>query len=411
MAVELSLNNIRKCLQDLNNIHDISPNIIHVAGTNGKGSTVSFMRYILEESGYTVNVFTSPHLVSFNERIRLKGTLISNEYLNDIKNRLESLDSYKQLSIFESTMVIAFLAFFEKPADYCILETGLGGQFDATNVISHPILNVISTIDYDHMLYLGDTLEKIAYEKSCIIKKNAIVVTSNTGENIVNVIINKAKNLAKQVIVANKHYSIVNDVLYYNNLQISLKNLSLKGVHQKINSALAIVSLLAVNNNLSIDTIENALQKTQWFGRLQEIKSFYGIVFNATKIYLDGAHNPSGGDSLRSFINNTQDKKNFMIFAMLDNKNLDGYLKNFQNCNIEILPFYTSMWQDDFHSYHQHQDIYNSCSKLNIDCKLFTDNSELFNYLKGLDDDSLILVCGSLYFIGNIMKDNNIVPV
>ena len=261
------------------------------------------------------------------------------------------------------------------------------------------------------MAYLGNTLEAIAYEKACIIKNKAVVVTSNTLDNIVNVITKKADNLAKQIILANKDYYILNDYLYYNNLTISLKNLALKGQHQQQNSALAIVSILSIISDASITKIESALQKTKWCGRLQEIQSFYNVSNNSSKMYLDGAHNPSGGESLRNFINKEQPKKTYMIFAMLNNKDLEGYLKHFQNCNIEIIPFDTNIWADDFHTYHNHQEIYNVCNKLKIVCNVFNNNDELLSYLNRVESDSLILICGSLYFIGHIMKDNNIIPI
>ncbi|HJV42054.1 bifunctional folylpolyglutamate synthase/dihydrofolate synthase, partial [Caulobacter sp.] len=176
--IDLSLDRMRRLCAALGDPQDRLPPVIHVAGTNGKGSTVAYLRAMAEAAGLKVHVFTSPHLVRFAERIRLAGTLITDDHLADVLDRVEAANAGQEITFFEITTAAAFVAFAEVPADLCIVEVGLGGILDATNVIQRPAVSVIAPVDIDHREFLGDTIAKIAVEKAGIIKPDAPVVSA-----------------------------------------------------------------------------------------------------------------------------------------------------------------------------------------------------------------------------------------
>ena len=186
--VDLSLGRVQRLLADLGHPETRTPPIIHVAGTNGKGSTVAFMRSILEAAGKRVHVYTSPHLVRFNERIRLAGRLVDDEALDSALDECERVNAGQSISVFEITTAAAFLLFAKVPADYLLLEVGLGGRFDATNVIANPAATVITPVSIDHQEFLGATVDKIAFEKAGIIKSRRPVVIAAQAEEALRVI-------------------------------------------------------------------------------------------------------------------------------------------------------------------------------------------------------------------------------
>jgi dihydrofolate synthase/folylpolyglutamate synthase len=180
--IDLSLDRVERLLADLGAPHKRLPPVVHVAGTNGKGSTIAFMRAALEAAGKRVHVYTSPHLVRFNERIRLAGALVDDERLADALARCEAVNAGRSISVFEITTAAAFVLFSETPADYLLLEVGLGGRYDATNVIERPAATVITPVSIDHVEFLGPTIEKIAYEKAGILRHGvAAIVAEQDG--------------------------------------------------------------------------------------------------------------------------------------------------------------------------------------------------------------------------------------
>ena len=174
--IDLSLNRITKLLNKLGNPQKNIKNIIHIAGTNGKGSVLAFLKSLIKESGYTVNTYSSPHLINFNERINLNGKNITDKFLESLLDMCNKKNNGKPITFFEMTTVAAFLAFKKKPADYTILEVGLGGRLDATNIIKKPIISIINEISIDHTNFLGSNIQQIAGEKAGIIKKKIPVV-------------------------------------------------------------------------------------------------------------------------------------------------------------------------------------------------------------------------------------------
>jgi dihydrofolate synthase/folylpolyglutamate synthase len=407
--IDLSLSRIRDFMSKLGNLQNKIPNVIHVAGTNGKGSTTAFMRYILEEHGFTTSCYISPHLVKYNERFRIKGQLITDDYLEDIKARLQKIDGFSNLTVFEASTVIGFIAFYESQTDYCILETGLGGRLDATNIIDSPIISVITTIDYDHQNFLGNTLDKIAYEKAGIIKKNVPVISDYQTPEVSKVLRKQAKKMNSPIILGGKDYSIQNKTLFINDKVIALTDIGLLGEHQINNAALAVSALMHINNlQLDYDKILQGLKITNWFGRLQKVDTLYGIKFK-DDIYLDGAHNVSGGKVLKNFIEGYITKNPnvsvHIIFGMLLKKDLEGFLDLFTYLPITLYPInYKDLGMREA------EDIKTIAEQKNINTKSYNDIKSTLISIQKTYDKKLIIICGSLYMLGEIMKENNIFP-
>jgi dihydrofolate synthase/folylpolyglutamate synthase len=413
--IDLSLTRIRKVAKALDNIENKIPNIIHIAGTNGKGSTLSFLKTILEYNGYSVNTFTSPHLVHYNERFYILGKYISNHMIDEYKHYLNSIDDFKNLTIFEATTIIGFLAFYKNKADFTILETGLGGRLDATNIITNPLLNIITKLDFDHMNFLGDTIESITHEKAGIIKPNALVLSDYQHNSSYEILKEKSKN--NIFISGGLDYKIdeTKEVLYYNNEVYNLAHLSLKGTHQLYNSSLAIVSALNIPNiKLNKENIQQALSNTKWLGRLQKVENLYNIHINNATVYLDGAHNPSGARILNDFIKKQYNKnpklKIHIILGMLRKKDMENTLKSFDCPNIMFYPIQNNntMDQDYPHDFFNITEIAHSLDNLNLPHIINPNIIHNLEYIKDNfhETENLIIICGSLYLLGHILTEN-----
>lgn len=412
--IDLSLSRIRSFLNKLDNPQDKIKNIIHVAGTNGKGSTCAFLRSILEGHGYSVNVFTSPHLVSYNERFRLAGELISDEYLEEIQSKLQNIEGYKDLTIFELSMVIGFMAFYEKQADFCIIEVGLGGRLDASNVIKKPLLSIITTIGIDHENFLGNTKEQIAYEKAGIIKENSIIITDYQEQSALKVIKKQALRLKSTLIAGGIDYSIdaKNDIpfLSYNNKEILLNKLSLVGKHQYYNASLAIVACINIlKDSFDYDNLSIMLSKANWRARLQLVSSLYGVDFINSKVYLDGAHNVSGAEALCSFIRQNFEShyKIYIFLGMLLKKDLSGFFavlsKEINDRYITIYPL-----EVDGHDSYSKLEISKEAQKKGLKVVVSDSLSASLFEIESSSENNVIFLAGSLYLLGKVLADNNI---
>ena len=337
-GVRLGLDNIAKLLELLGNPQD-KLNIIHVAGTNGKGSTCSFITSILKEAGYKVGLYTSPYLETFTERIRINGENIPEEdvarIVTIIKSKIEQMvsEGYSYPTEFEIVTAMAFYYYCEQKVDFVALEVGLGGRYDATNVIKNSEVSVITSISLDHIGILGDTVEKIAYEKGGIIKENGTVILYDQSEEVKNVIkqICKEKN-ATYIEAKFDNIKVKNSDIYsqtydciiagekYEDLEIKLI-----GEHQINNSILALntIKYLKEKHNLNIteDTIKKGLINTKWPGRIEKIKEEPIFI-------IDGAHNEDGAKSLAKAIEKNFKNKNLtLLIGMLEDKDIDGVIE------------------------------------------------------------------------------------
>lgn len=317
--ISLSLYRILDVLDTLGRPQDKLPPVIHVAGTNGKGSTCAFMRAIAEAAGLSVHVFTSPHLVRFNERIRLAGKLVEDAPLIDWLTRTYDALQGREITHFEATTAAAILAFSEVPADLMILEVGLGGRFDATNVIDAPALSVITPIDYDHQQFLGSDLAGIAAEKAGIVKAGCPVVSAQQVEICADVITSKAEALAAPLTFVGAA----------EREQVPAR-LGLTGPHQRANAALAVLAMQALPGfDVSDSAIHLGLAHATWPARLQRLVS--GPLTDhadGVDVWLDGGHNPHAAAAIANEIQ-SWGGRTIMVAAMMASKDHAGYFAPF----------------------------------------------------------------------------------
>ena len=306
----LGLERITALLATLGNPQDRLPPVFHVAGTNGKGSTCAFLRSILEAAGNTVHVYTSPHLVRFNERIRVVGKLIDDEelapLLSEVLNRAEAYDIGP--SFFEATTAAALLAFSRTAADYCVIEVGLGGRLDATNLVT-PIVCGIAQIGIDHQAFLGDTLAEIAGEKAGIAKPGVPLVCLSQPPEALDAIEAVASNAGAALLLEGRDWQI-NEALAP----------SMAGAHQLRNANLAAQMCGALR--LSQEHIARGIETTHWPARLQKLRA--GPLTQGREVWLDGAHNPACAEALGVFLANHRPKH--IILGILANKDADGII-------------------------------------------------------------------------------------
>lgn len=381
--------------------------IIHVAGTNGKGSVCAYMRSILEAAGYRVAVFTSPHLVDIRERFVVDGEMISKEDFVRIFEEIRSLvnpDSYHP-SYFEYLFFMAMLYFREKRPDFCILETGLGGRLDATNSVTKKELSVITRIGMDHMEYLGNRLEEIAGEKAGIMHPDAPAVCTGTSDAVNAVFVRRAKELGISLhIVSKRDYRLRSfhnksidfslDTRYYNCIELSLHTTAL---YQMENVSLAVRALEVLDGGgtISAEHIRKGISSCLWAGRMEEI---------LPDVYLDGAHNEDG---IRAFLESVEADSDpvprTLLFAVVKDKNYEKMIEKLVDSGlfdrIAIAPMHTARTL----SKEEMGEAFASC--LHHKCMMYDDVATAFDkLLESRRDKERIYIAGSLYLAGEIKE-------
>ena len=340
-SMDLSLGRINYLLDKLGNPQNKIKNIIHIAGTNGKGSTLSYIVSILTQAGFKVDSYISPHLVDFNERFRI-GNIGGFEYIDDeslieLLNYCERVNGKSPITIFELITAAAFLKFSTTGSDFLVLETGLGGRLDATNVIEKPLVSVITPIGLDHQQFLGNALEDIAKEKAGIIKNGSSTVISKQNYDLIGLFkkfIELKNNKSK---IYGEDYSIKINPNSFNyedeKYNINLPNPSLVGGHQKFNAATAIAAISSLEDlKLNTDTFAKGIGETTWPARLEHIKSgkLNQYLGNTNEVWLDGGHNAHAALALAEALNELEAKKLIMIIGMLSTKDSNDFLVPFK---------------------------------------------------------------------------------
>jgi dihydrofolate synthase/folylpolyglutamate synthase len=327
--IDLTLDRVWRLLEALGNPQNDLPPVIHIAGTNGKGSTQAMIRAGLEAAGKTVHAYTSPHLARFHERIRLAGELITEEHLTAILDECYAANGSDPITYFEITTCAALLAMARTPADYTLLEVGLGGRLDATNVIDQPALTVITPISIDHEQYLGDMLAKIAGEKAGIIKRRVPCVVGPQPDEALAVIESVAARHGAPLLAHGQHWHATQDrgrLIYQDEtglLDLPLPNLP--GAHQIENAGAALTALRHLQ--MGEAAYEAAVTRAFWPARMQRLQT--GPLIDAApgaEVWLDGGHNPAAGEALARHLATLPARPTYLVCGMLNTKDIAGYL-------------------------------------------------------------------------------------
>lgn len=409
--IDLGLDRIERVLKKLGNPQDRLPPTVHIAGTNGKGSTVAFLRAFAEAQGLKVHVYTSPHLVSFTERITLANHPVSEPVLINALDRVKSANNGKSLSFFEATTAAAYLLFSETRADLAIIEVGLGGLYDATNVISRPAAVGITPIDFDHAEFLGRDLAQIAREKAGILKMHAPAFSAAQSNLVKAVLDNEASKTGCDLKFADEHFRVYAEhgrlVFEDDDELLDLPLPTLRGAHQNQNAGLAIA--LAKSLQLDRKAIEEGLTRVSWPARLQSLTEgpLVDIAHEAgAELWLDGGHNPHAGRALASSLAGLEAKDPkplILIMGMLANKDAPGFLDAFDGLAQTLIGVpiedHASLLPETL------VDIAKGRGMNGFAENTFTDAVKRACALK-TKVPPRILICGSLYLAGEVLAEN-----
>ncbi|MGE7370497.1 bifunctional folylpolyglutamate synthase/dihydrofolate synthase [Neorhizobium sp. NPDC001467] len=422
---DMSLERVLRVLDVLGNPHLKLPRVIHVAGTNGKGSVTAFCRALLEAGGHAVHVHTSPHLVNWHERYRIgvkggPGRLVDDAVFANALRRVGEANGGQHITVFEILTAVGFLIFSEIPADAVILEVGMGGRFDSTNVVPNPAVSVVMPISMDHQAYLGDRVELIAAEKAGIMKKGCPVVIGHQEHDAArDVLVSTAQRLSCPVTVCGQDYSAHEEFgrLIYQD-EFGLADLPLPrllGRHQISNAAAAIRAVKAAGFSVTDVMMEEAMNTVEWPGRLQRLTegSLIQHAPAGSEIWLDGGHNPGAGEAIAEAMAGLEERRArslYLITGMINTKEPVGYFRAFTDIAeyVFTVPIKGSEAMIDpvilAHSA--------------FDAGLVAEPSlSVADALKEISERQMpedppprILICGSLYLAGTVLADNGTPP-
>ena len=404
----LSLHRIERLLGVLGNPQNRLAPVIHVAGTNGKGSTVATLRACLEAAGYRVHAYTSPHLVRFNERIRLGGEMIGDAALAAVLEEVERANAGGEITFFEITTAAAFLAFSRTPADFVLLEVGLGGRLDTTNVVGHPAVTAITPVSLDHQAFLGPTIAAIAGEKAGILKPGAPAVIGPQLDEAERVIEARAVAVGAPLHRWRQEWRCepaAPGMRYEgSNWQLDLPLPSLPGAHQIANAGIAIACLeqLAVAN-LPQTAIAGGLRLVEWPARLQQLTRGPLVdMMLGWQLWLDGGHNPAAGEALAGVASGWSDRPLDLVVGMLNTKDAAGFLaplaKHARSLHAVTIP--------DEENALPAAAIVATARALGIPAREADSVEAALENVHGAGTPGRVLICGSLHFAGVILRNN-----
>ncbi len=423
-SIDLSLGRVERLLETLGHPEHRLPPVIHVAGTNGKGSTIAFMRAMLEAAGLVVHVYTSPHLVRFHERIRLGrpggGRFVDEERLVDALRVCDTANAGEPITVFEITTVAAIHLFAETPADVLLLEVGLGGRFDATNIVADPACAVIAPIGLDHAEYLGDTVEKIAFEKAGIIKTGRPTVIARQDYPAAEKVLRDVaeERGAAPVFVGGQDFATHEEngrVIYQDeDILLDLPLPRLVGAHQINNAGTAIAALRAAGfRRLSPNAFETGMRSAEWPGRLQRLTRgvLPALAPEGAELWLDGGHNPDGGRALAAAMADLSERSDapvVLITGMLGTKDGEGFLRNFAGLAKELIavPIPGQV------AARPAMEVASIAARAGL---VASTSAGVESAIAGLRDTAWekpprVLICGSLYLAGAVLASNGTLP-
>lgn len=422
---DLSLNRIRRLLEVLGNPQNRLPPVIHVAGTNGKGSVTAFCRALLEAQGLSVHVHTSPHLVRWHERYRIgvkggPGQYVDDEIFADALKRVAVANGGQQITVFEILTAVTFLLFSELPADVAIIEVGLGGRFDATNVIEKPAVSVIMPISLDHQAYLGDRVELIAAEKAGIMKRGLpVVIGQQEYDSARDVLVTTAERLGCPLTVFGQDFGAHEEFgrLVYQD-EFGLMDLPLPrlpGRHQYGNAAAAIRAVEAAGFEVSNAIADKAMTSVEWPGRLQRLTE--GRLADSApagaEIWVDGGHNPGAGEVIAEAMAGFEERQSrplYLITGMINTKDPVGYFRAFADIAQDVFTVPIRGTDAGLDPVALAQSAFDA----GLVATPVSTVAEALEELKTRLDPDMpaprILIGGSLYLVGNVLADNGTPP-
>lgn len=400
--IDMSLDRVHRLLAQLGHPEQNLPPVIHIAGTNGKGSTLAMIRAGLTGAGQRVHSFTSPHLVTFHERFDLYGTPITEDLLVDVLSETLRINDGGNITFFEASTVAGFLAFARAPADAFLLEVGLGGRLDVTNVVDTPRLTVITRIDLDHQDFLGETIAEIAGEKAGILKCGVPCIVGPQSDEAMEVIEAQASRVGAPLIAHGQHWHVSQEherLVFQDDrglLDLPLPNLV--GDHQVYNAGVALAAL----RYLDADAVafEAAVTQADWPARMQRLKSG-PLVANApgAEIWLDGGHNPAAGRALAQTLGDLSTRPTWLIAGMLARKDCEGYLSPL----LQHVEGVVAVAVPDVSNSHDPHDLAQFVNAHGTTATVATDFEAALSEITALNPNARILIGGSLYLAGAVL--------
>ena len=404
-VIDLTLGRVERLLAILGNPERRLPPVIHIAGTNGKGSTQAMIRAGLEAAGDRVHAYTSPHLARFHERIRLAGDLISEPALTALLDECVTANGPDEITFFEITTCAAFLAFSRTPADWTLLEVGLGGRLDATNVVADPRLTIITPVSLDHQAFLGDTVVAIAGEKAGIIKRGVPVIVGPQTDEGLAVIEAKAARLGAPILAFGQHWHVCEDrgrlIFQDENGLLDLPLPNLPGPHQLQNAGAAIAALRALGRNEA--ACEAAVTRAVWPARMQRLRQ--GPLVDAApnvELWLDGGHNPAGGEAIAATLARMPARETHLICGMLNTKDVTGYMQPLAP-QVTRLHAVTIPGERNTLPAEVTRDAARAAG---IDATTAASVAAALATIAARTPEARVLICGSLYLAGTVLRDN-----
>ena len=403
--IDLTLDRMTRLLDLLGSPEKALPPVIHIAGTNGKGSTQAMIRAGLEASGDICHAYTSPHLARFHERIFLAGKTIAEQDLANYLSKCEKVNGKISITYFEITTCAALLAFSQNKADYTLLEVGLGGRLDATNVIEDPKITVITPISIDHQQYLGNTLSEIAFEKAGILNRNCFAIIGPQEDEALNVIEARALEVGATCKIYGQHWHVWEEngrlIFQDENGLLDLPLPKLIGAHQVQNAGIALATLRYLGKDSS--SYDGAMLNADWPARMQKLKNGPLITLAPdAEIWLDGGHNKAAGHALSEAISRLQSRKLFLIVGMLNTKDVMGYMQPLLNKSSDLygvsIPGEAATMSA--------QETVDIAKDVGFKAIVSENVESAIKDIVKYDHNARILICGSLYLAGNILKEN-----
>jgi len=421
-VIDLSLERVAILLDKLGRPQDRLPPVFHVAGTNGKGSTVAFLRAALEAAGNSVHVYTSPHLVRFNERIRLGATdggrLVGDDELADAIGHIQRVNDGDSVTYFEATTAVALHLFAEHPADYCLLEVGLGGRYDATNVIDAPLAALITPVSHDHAEFLGEDLAGIAAEKAGVLKAGRPGVIGPQDEHAMAMISVEAEAAHAPLFKYGEDWTVRAErgrlVYEDENGLLDLPMPKLFGDHQVPNAGLAIAALRAAEVQLPKGALETGVVEARWPARMQRLTS--GPLVERlpadSEVWLDGGHNPAAGLVLSAAIGELEERVPrplVMIAAMLSTKDPAGFFQPFDG----LARYVFTVPVPDSNAGIEPQKLAEMAMDCDLPARAMESVADAMDEIRVMfegEQAPRVLICGSLYLAGAVLKENGPLP-